>query len=149
MNIEFQEQLQEDSKVGDTIEVLVFKQNKTLCTNYSLIDDSTTEFIPLKIIGKGAGYLVFGAKDNKACINLYSIGHSRNDFTSKIEDIDDYHFMYFWVPSDVIARKSFKQDIKVEGSTCNGCKTYSMYSVPNQENGKFKCFSCRTYPHYR
>lgn len=62
-----------------------------------------------------------------------------------LTDIESYYTKkVVWVPSE----KVFITAVKYEGSTCTKCNDFARMAEPNQDDGTFMCYSCRTYRKY-
>lgn len=52
-----------------------------------------------------------------------------------------------FIYEDKIDKPNIKATSKVDGMACSRCKDFLFMAGPNQEDGSFKCFSCRENPY--
>jgi hypothetical protein len=57
------------------------------------------------------------------------------------EDEDNEYWIYFF--GQQIKKSDLVEKEKHKGCICISCNEFCQFSEPNQEDGTFKCYSCR------
>lgn len=69
-----------------------------------------------------------------------------HDETCRQNEIDQKHIGRWGF---LITEKAFGGKHNNDGCFCCCCKQYFMYAAPNQEDGRFACWSCKTDERYK
>lgn len=56
---------------------------------------------------------------------------------------NNYHIKKIHIPIDMETAVEVIKAPITYGHNCTGCKQYSDYAAPNQNDGTFKCYGCR------
>ncbi len=94
------------------------------------------------------GVVLFGFKEKE--YTSYPIIQMK--LLSKVDNYNDYKYMYMFDPRDVWVAKihKFNSTNKASpGNWCKSCSTFFAQSSPNQSDQTFVCWSCRNFPFYK
>lgn len=106
-------------------------------------------------------YFIEASDKFKAAEILFAFFNVKHDSARHICFSDDnlkqllhlYQFTEDQLPTDLNSKKiglfsvfcyREQQQNKSNGETCKKCKGFSPYSIPNQPDGSFICYGCRT-----
>lgn len=76
---------------------------------------------------------------------MHDIFFDLENLRKTAEEDDDDNDLIYWFFGQTVPYTKPEPKEKSKGCICKECKEFSEYAEPNQEDGSFKCYSCKIY----
>lgn len=103
--------------------------------------DSSKYLIKIKIPKECCGTKISIVRGNGTWADTFMSSCKHCDTYPKVWS--NYHVKKIHIPIDMETSVEVIKTPITYGHNCTGCKQYSDYAAPNQDDGTFKCYSCR------
>lgn len=132
-----------DVKLGDKIFVYV---EPSMFVTSQVTDKTITATVIAtgKIDKEFVGFYLLGWKDKENIPANATPRAKSNEYWDYVHDDSDYTWIKKIGPSWIIAENKATIQIVINGYHCHECNDYCTFSEPNQKNGTFICFKCRS-----